>query len=168
MIPERQLPRLKGKYRPDIAVVIVGGNDVIHRVPLTDSVTSLVAVIHDLQLRGASVVVGTCPDLGAVGPVKRPLKSYLSHNSKGLAAAQAEAALDSGARVVSLAKAVGPYFADNPDEMFSIDQFHPSELGYKRTAEALLPSLLAALGVRADMPDGHYAPAVAVPEKEIV
>jgi lysophospholipase L1-like esterase len=158
MIPERQLPRLKGGYRPDIAVVIVGGNDVIHRRPATESIESLVAVIEDLHLRGANVVVGTCPDLGAIGPVKRPLKSYLSHNSKSLAAAQAEAALAHGARVVSLAKAVGPHFADNPDEMFSIDRFHPSELGYKRTAQALLPSLLAALGLPADVPHGHYAP----------
>jgi lysophospholipase L1-like esterase len=155
MIPERQLPRLKAKYRPDVALVIVGGNDVIHRVPQADSIASLVEVIEDLQLRGAAVVVGTCPDLGAIGPVKRPLKSYLSFNSKSLAAAQAEAATAHGARVVSLAQAVGPYFADNPDEMFSIDRFHPSELGYKRTAQALLPSLLGALGIHEPGAHGH-------------
>lgn len=161
MIPERQLPRLKPRYRPDIAIVIVGGNDVIHRVPQADSVASLVEVIEDLKVRGATVIVGTCPDLGAVGPVKRPLKSYLSHSSKSLAAAQAEAALAHGARVVRLAEVVGPLFTSQPEEMFSIDRFHPSELGYKRTAEALLPSLLAALGLHIDMPQGHYAPATA-------
>ena len=158
MISERQLPRLKPRYRPDVAVVIVGGNDVIHRVPVADSVKSLIEVIEDLKMRGATVIVGTCPDLGAIGPVRRPLKSYLSHTSKSLASAQAEAALANGARVVRLAEVVGPLFTSQPDEMFSIDRFHPSELGYKRTAEALLPSLLAALGVRVDMPQGHYAP----------
>ena len=160
MIPERQLPRLKQNYRPDLAVVIVGGNDVIHRVPAGDSVDSLIEVIEDLKVRGAAVIVGTCPDLGAIGPVKRPLKSYLSHSSKSLAASQAEAALAHGARVVNLAEVVGPLFMSRPDEMFSIDRFHPSELGYKRTAEALLPSLLAAVGVPVDVPDGHYAPAL--------
>ena len=33
----------------------------------------------------------------------------------------------------------------NPDEMFSLDRFHPSALGYRRTAEALLPSVLTGL-----------------------
>lgn len=159
MITERQLPRLKPTYRPDVAVVIVGGNDVIHRVPAADSVQSLIEVIEDLKVRGAAVIVGTCPDLGAIGPVKRPLKSYLSHTSKGLASAQAEAALEHGARVVRLAEVVGPLFTSRPEEMFSIDRFHPSELGYKRTAEALLPSVLAAIGVRVEVPEGHYAPA---------
>jgi lysophospholipase L1-like esterase len=40
---------------------------------------------------------------------------------------------------------VGPVFAERPDEMFSVDRFHPSALGYRRTAEALLPAVLAAL-----------------------
>jgi lysophospholipase L1-like esterase len=42
--------------------------------------------------------------------------------------------------------------------MFSLDRFHPSALGYKRTAKAMLPSLLAALGVADDVPFGHRAP----------
>ena len=163
MIPERQLPRLKPTYSPDLVVVIVGGNDVIHRVPLKDSVASLAEVIDDLRTRGGQVVLGTCPDVGAVEALKQPLKAYLQLSCKQLAAAQAEVAAAHGARVVSLATAVGPFFATNPDEMFSIDRFHPSELGYKRTAQALLPSLLAALdegdpvavGATADVPEGE-------------
>ena len=47
--------------------------------------------------------------------------------------------------------------------MFSLDRFHPSALGYKRTAKAMLPSVLAALGVveaaavRAPPSGGHGA-----------
>jgi hypothetical protein len=44
--------------------------------------------------------------------------------------------------------------------MFSLDQFHPSAHGYKRTAKAMLPSVLAALGVVQDLPFGHHAPGV--------
>ncbi len=44
--------------------------------------------------------------------------------------------------------------------MFSLDRFHPSAHGYKRTAKAMLPSVLAALGVVADVPFGHHAPEV--------
>lgn len=49
-------------------------------------------------------------------------------------------------RAVSLRRAVGPFFVTQPDEMFSLDRFHPSALGYRRTAEALLPALIAAIG----------------------
>ncbi len=48
-----------------MAVVVVGGNDVTHRVPVATSVRHLVDAVEHLQARGAVVVVGTCPDLGA-------------------------------------------------------------------------------------------------------
>jgi hypothetical protein len=53
---------------------------------------------------------------------------------------------------------VGPFFISNPDEMFSLDRFHPSAVGYRRTADALLPSVLAALGDDVRLPSGHQAP----------
>ncbi|MFC0195413.1 SGNH/GDSL hydrolase family protein, partial [Microbacterium arthrosphaerae] len=58
---------------------------------------------------------------------------------------QAVAAARTGARAVSLGRAVGPFFVTQPDEMFSLDRFHPSALGYRRTAEALLPAIVSAL-----------------------
>ena len=42
--------------------------------------------------------------------------------------------------------------------MFSLDRFHPSALGYKRTAKAILPSVLVALGITEHAPFGHHAP----------
>lgn len=157
MLPE-QLMSLPPSYRPDVAVVIVGGNDVTHRVPIAGSVKHLTEAVQALRVRGAHVVVGTCPDLGALKPVPQPLRSLGSRASRQLAAAQAEAAHAAGAYVVSLADVVGPFFITNPDEMFSLDRFHPSAVGYKRTAKAVLPSVLAALGVRDEVPFGHQAP----------
>lgn len=154
-----QLAGLPASYRPDVAVVIVGGNDVTHRVPVATSVAHLQRCIEDLQSRGAAVVVGTCPDLGALRPVPQPLRALGSRASRQLALAQQEAALAAGARAVSLATVAGPFFITNPDEMFSLDRFHPSSLGYQRTAAAMLPSVLAALGLRAEVPHGHHAPA---------
>ena len=49
-----------------------------------------------------------------------------------------------GADPVDLRRAVGPLFVDDPDAMFSADRFHPSPLGYRRTAEALLPAVVRA------------------------
>ena len=155
-----QVASLPATYVPDVAVIVVGGNDVTHRVPVAESVRHLVAAVDELRARGAEVVVGTCPDLGALRPVPQPLRALGSRASRQLAAAQRVAALEHGARVVSLAHVVGPFFITNPDEMFSLDRFHPSAHGYKRTAKAMLPSVLAALGVVQELPFGHHAPGV--------
>lgn len=155
-----QLATLPASYRPDVAVIVVGGNDVTHRVPVADSVRHLAEAIDGLRERGAEVVVGTCPDLGALTPVPQPLRALGSRASRQLADAQRAAALERGARVVSLAHVVGPFFITNPDEMFSLDRFHPSAHGYKRTAKAMLPSVLAALGVVQEVPFGHHVPGV--------
>ena len=153
-----QLERLPAAYRPQVAVVVVGGNDVTHRVPVAESVRHLEAAVTALRERGAGVVVGTCPDLGALRPVPQPLRALGSRASRQLAQAQGRAAVRAGAHVVSLAHVVGPFFITNPDEMFSLDRFHPSAAGYERTAKALLPSLLAALGLAEDVPFGHRRP----------
>lgn len=153
-----QLDGLPAGYRADVAVIVVGGNDVTHRVPVSTSATYLEEAVVRLRAQGTEVVVGTCPDLGALRPVPQPLRSLGSRMSRQLASVQAEVAVRNGAHAVSLAHVVGPFFITNPDEMFSLDRFHPSALGYKRTARALLPSVLLALGHAEMVPFGHHAP----------
>lgn len=139
-----QIDGLPAGYRPDVAVIVVGGNDVTHPVPVSTSVAHLDEAIGRLQDLGAAVVVGTCPDLGSLRPVPQPLRALGARLSRHLADAQAEAVARRNARAVSLRRAVGPFFVTQPDEMFSLDRFHPSALGYRRTAEALLPAVRAA------------------------
>lgn len=139
-----QLSALPADYRPDVAVIVVGGNDVTHRVPVGEAAAHLDAAIAQLQDRGAAVVVGTCPDLGALHAVPQPLRALGARMSRQLAAAQGRAAARRGAVSVDLRRAVGPFFITDPDGMFSLDRFHPSALGYRRTAEALLPAVVAA------------------------
>lgn len=141
---DAQVAGLPQGYRPHVAVIVVGGNDVTHRVPLPVSALHLGTAVSTLRARGAEVVVGTCPDLGALRPVPQPLRRLASSLSRRLAAVQRETAARSGAASVDLRRAVGPMFFDEPDEMFSLDRFHPSGLGYRRTAEALLPAVVAA------------------------
>jgi lysophospholipase L1-like esterase len=64
----------------------------------------------------------------------------------------------SGGYAVALGDLVGPSFLAKPERMFSLDRFHPSGPGYRRTAKALLPSVLAALGVLDTLPHGHRGP----------
>jgi lysophospholipase L1-like esterase len=153
-----QLAALPASYRADVAVIVVGGNDVTHRVPVAESVRHLEETIARLSAAGTAVVVGTCPDLGALRPVPQPLRALGSRMSRQLAAAQRAAAVGAGAHAVSLAHVVGPFFITNPDEMFSLDRFHPSGVGYRRTAKALLPSVLAAAGLVDEVPFGHHPP----------
>ncbi|MFN3949014.1 SGNH/GDSL hydrolase family protein [Microbacterium sp.] len=140
-----QVAAVPAGYRPDVAVIVVGGNDVTHRIPASRAAEQLAQTVVALRERGAPVVVGTCPDLGTLRAIPQPLRALAARSSRQLAAAQAAAVHRAGGRVVALARAVGPVFAERPDEMFSVDRFHPSALGYRRTAEALLPAVLAAL-----------------------
>ncbi|WP_317983615.1 GDSL-type esterase/lipase family protein [Microbacterium radiodurans] len=155
-----QIDALGDDARADVAVIVVGGNDVTHRVPAGQAARSLARAVARLRADGCAVVVGTCPDLGALRPVPEPLRSFASRASRSLAAAQESAARAAGARVVSLRRTVGPVFVDEPDRMFSLDRFHPSALGYRRTADALLPAVVAALAEVAA--DRMLAPASAV------
>jgi lysophospholipase L1-like esterase len=153
-----QLESLPTGYRPHVAVVVVGGNDITHRVRVADSRRQLGEVIGTLRAAGIEVVVGTCPDLGALRPLPQPLRSLGARASRQLADAQRDVTIELGGRAVSLADVVGPFFITQPDEMFALDRFHPSSAGYRRTAKAMLPSVLAALGYADTVPFGHHAP----------
>lgn len=153
-----QLAGLPAGYHADVAVIVVGGNDVTHRVRVSVSQRHLVEAITALREHGTAVVVGTCPDLGALTAVPQPLRAIARRASRQLAAAQRDTATELGAHAVSLADVVGPFFITQPDQMFAVDRFHPSDAGYRRTAKALLPSVTAALGLEKRLPHGHHAP----------
>lgn len=153
-----QLVGLPPRYRPHVAIIVVGGNDVTHRVKTSESTRNLREAIETLTQQGAAVVVGTCPDLGALAALPQPLRKLAHIGSRQLANAQRELTLGLGGRVVSLADVVGPVFVSQPEEMFAVDRFHPSSAGYRRTAKAILPSVLDALGYEQELPSGHYWP----------
>ncbi|HEX8094738.1 SGNH/GDSL hydrolase family protein [Jatrophihabitans sp.] len=132
--------------QPDLVVIMIGANDVTHRIRAAESVRHLSLALAALTEQNLQVVVGTCPDLGTVRPIGQPLRWLARRMSRTLAAAQAVAVVAAGARAVSLGDILGPEFASSRD-YFSDDQFHPSALGYARAAEVLLPSAAAALGL---------------------
>lgn len=129
--------------QPDVAVILVGANDVTHRIDRSVAVRHLQRTVRYLRTLDIPVVVGTCPDLGTVEPIPFPLNRLLRQWSRELATAQTVAAVEGGARTVSLGDLLGPEFAASPAEMFSQDRFHPSAAGYARVASALLPSVAA-------------------------
>jgi lysophospholipase L1-like esterase len=132
---------------PDLAVIIVGGNDVTHRHNRAAAVGHLGHAVRALRANDARVVVGTCPDLGAITPIRPPLRWLAGRWSRQLAQAQTVAAVEAGAWAVSLGDLLGPRFAAEPHRMFGVDRFHPSADGYATAAAAMLPTVLAALDV---------------------
>jgi lysophospholipase L1-like esterase len=135
---------------PDLAVILIGTNDVTHRVRPSQSVRYLSEAVRRLADTGVKVLVGTCPDLGTVKPIPPPLKQVARSMSRRLAAAQAIVAVEQGGVAVSLGSILGPDFAAAPAVLFGPDQFHPSAEGYRALAEVLVPSALNALGFGAD------------------
>ncbi len=130
----------------DLAVVLVGVNDITHQVLPATSIRHLSEAVRRLRDVGAEVVVGTCPDLGTIRPIPPPLKQVARVWSRRLAAAQTISVVEQGGRTVSLGDILGPEFDAAPALLFGPDRFHPSADGYRALADVLLPSCLAALG----------------------
>jgi lysophospholipase L1-like esterase len=142
---ERQLDQLlSAAPLPDLALIMVGVNDIAQRIRTGNSALMLGRAVRRLRDAGAEVVVGTCPDLGVVEPVHRPLRQLAQQAGRRLAAAQALAVVRAGGHSVPLGELLGPEFANRP-EMFASDRYHPSARGYRTAAMALLPTLCTAL-----------------------
>jgi lysophospholipase L1-like esterase len=132
---------------PDVAVILVGANDVTNQTLPSESVRYLSEAVRRLHEADVAVVVGTCPDLGTVRPIPQPLRQVARTWSRRLAAAQAIAVVEAGGRAVSLGSILGPEFDASPALLFGPDRFHPSAAGYAALASVLVPSTLAALGL---------------------
>ncbi|MDT4992959.1 MAG: hypothetical protein QOH97_2851 [Actinoplanes sp.] len=134
------------EYDPEVAIILVGGNDITHISARAAAVRHLGDAVRRLRAVGCKVVVGTCPDIGAIQPIKPPLRWLARSWSRQLAALQTVAVVEAGGRTVSIGDLLGPAFEADPVRMFSADRFHPSAEGYARAAAVMMPTLMAALG----------------------
>lgn len=130
---------------PDVAVIIIGANDITALNGVGPSAQRLGTSVRKLRNRGAVVVVGTCPDFGLVTAIPQPLRSLARTRGLQLARAQAAAVRAAGGVPVPLAHLLAPKFREMPELMFSSDRYHPSAAGYAEAAEQLLAALCEAL-----------------------
>lgn len=144
---------------PDVAVMILGANDVTALNGINQSAQRLALTVRRLRARGAIVVVGTCPDLGVITAIPQPLRSLAHARTSQLARAQAAAVRGAGGVPVPLAQLLAPQFRAEPALMFSADGYHPSAAAYALAADALLHALSEKLeGPVVDVPAGAGTP----------
>jgi lysophospholipase L1-like esterase len=136
--------------RPDVAVILVGANDATRGTPLGAVRHNLGDAVARLRAAGVRVVVGTCPDLGAVRAFAQPLRMGVAWQGRRVRAASAVATETAGGIPVDLAAATGPVFRADPGA-FSEDRFHPSADGYRLMAEALLGAVSEAAAAPASL-----------------
>ncbi len=130
-------------WRPHLAVIIVGANDLTHFVPPDQAVAALGAAVRELRDYGCSVVVVPAPDLSVVPWVPPEWQTLVRSVSGSLRAGQVRAATAAGARVADVNGSTAAAFAADPN-LFSADRFHPSSAGYALIAAAIEPAVRAA------------------------
>ncbi|HEV2088979.1 MAG TPA: SGNH/GDSL hydrolase family protein [Cryptosporangiaceae bacterium] len=128
---------------PDVAVVLVGGEDAIAFTPIDVVEAEIEDALRRLTAAGAAVVVGTCPDLAAARNFSRPLREIMAWSGRRVAAVTERATVRAGGVAVDLATRAGAVFRADPGAL-SADGYHPSADGYQLWALALYPAVFEA------------------------
>lgn len=132
---------------PDVVLVSVGGNDVVHlssRANFRDRYAALVAAIPS----GALLVVLGVPDMGAPPRYRQPLRGIAAFRGRQLGAIARSVADDNAAVFVDIAGETGPVMRSDTGRYFAADRYHPSDDGYDLWAVATMGPLRAALRER--------------------
>jgi lysophospholipase L1-like esterase len=141
-----QVARALVGARPDVAVILVGGNDAVHFTPPGEAAEDLASAVRRLRAAGVAVVVGTCPDLGSARAFAPPLRQLVGWQARRLARAQAAAVNAADGVPVDLAEQTGAVFRADAGT-YCHDGYHPSADGYRVWAHALLPAVTEAAAV---------------------
>jgi lysophospholipase L1-like esterase len=129
--------------KPDVAVVLIGAHDATSMRSPEESAELLGRAVRRLREAGVQVVVGTCPDLGAIRSIAPPLRQVAALLGRRMAKAQALAVTSAGGVVVDLAGETGAVFRADAGTL-CYDGFHPSADGYRVWAHALYPAVAKA------------------------
>jgi lysophospholipase L1-like esterase len=130
-------------WRPSLALVVIGANDLTHREPVDAAARALGEAVGRLRVAGAQVVVAPAPDLGAVPHVPVFLREAVRQASDVLRRRQAEVVQAEGGHVADPDGRASAAFATDAS-LFSADRFHPSSAGYAVIADSVLPALVEA------------------------
>jgi lysophospholipase L1-like esterase len=133
----------------DLALVVIGANDLAQFVPAETAAADLGAAVTALRSAGTDVVVVPAPDMSSVPFVPPAFRAAVQAACALLQQRQARAVEAAGGRVAGISAVIGRAFAEDP-AMFSGDRFHPSSAGYARIAAALIPLIVEVAVARRD------------------
>jgi lysophospholipase L1-like esterase len=131
----------------DLAVVVIGANDLARFVPPAQAASALAAAVSALRAAGTDVVAVPAPDMSSVPFVPPAFRPAVQAACTQLQLRQAQVVEAAGGSVADVTAEVARAFAADP-AMFSADRFHPSSAGYARIAAAVGPAVLAAARAR--------------------
>ena len=131
-------------WQPDVAVIVIGANDLTHLVPPDRAAAQLGAAVRQLRAADVEVVVAPAPDLSVIPHVPPAMRALVQAGSALLRSAQARETIAAGGRIADPVVSTSAAFAADP-ALFSRDLFHPSSAGYAMIAKALAPAVRAAV-----------------------
>jgi lysophospholipase L1-like esterase len=126
--------------KPDLALIIIGANDLTHMVPPQQAAGLLGDAVRKLRGAGAEVIVAPAPDLSIVPWVPVQMRMLVQAGSRVLRQEQTRAAIAAGARIADISGTSAAAFAADAT-LFSSDRFHPSSEGYAVICAALAPTV---------------------------
>lgn len=135
------------ELRPDVVLVSIGANDVVHlssRADFRRGYDALVAAVP----AGALLVILGVPDMGAPDRYLQPLRSIAGLRGRQLDEVSRAVARDNDAVYVDIAGETGPQMRADRGRYFAADRYHPSDEGYALWADAVLEQLVPALAAR--------------------
>jgi len=127
----------------DLALIVVGANDLTRLVPPTQAAGALGAAVTALRAAGARVVVAPAPDLSDFPAIPPAIRPFVHQACLRLQQQQAAATEAAGGVVAPVSAELARVFAADP-ALFSRDRYHPSSAGYARIADVLAPYIVAA------------------------
>jgi len=125
--------------KPDIAVVNVGGNDVIRAVGVRHYTAALQAIVDRLEEASGAVLLLGVGDLGAIPRLPPVLRPYLSHRSVIFDRACARVGAGRTRLVKTDARRSAAADAWSMQDLFAADQFHASAAGHGLFADTVAP-----------------------------
>lgn len=126
----------------DLAVLLVGVNDVLRRTPPEAWRAELSSLLFGLRRRSRHVLVAGLPPFESFARLPRTLARYLS----GRAATLDTIARQAVKRMPGTSWVGGDDLLPLGPEFFASDGFHPSATGYRRWAKSLAPVASSRLG----------------------
>jgi len=141
---ERQLPAAL-ENPPDLYVVAIGANDVIHATPTRSYARQLDSILVQLASAAPVVTLGI-GDLSLIPRLPRTLRPAVAHRSAMIDRTHklVVADLDRVHRV-PVGRLSDPHFRARGAELFAADLFHPNRQGHELWAELFQPYVERAL-----------------------